>query len=351
MWACGSVRGAWPRSKTRLCLARVGGAIIPGTLSAGLIDLQVNGGGSVMVNSAPEPESLRAIAAAHRRFGTTWILPTVITDRAEVMEQAAEAALGVQGEAGQLGLHIEGPHLARTKRGTHDGAYIRPLDAKTIAVVERLRAEQVAVMITLAPEAAAPEQIAELSQMGAIVSLGHTDATAEHIAEAITAGARCGTHLFNAMSQMQGRAPGAVGAILNSDIPFGLICDGHHVAFEMIALALRAAGPDRGFIVSDAMATVGGADHFTLYGKTIAVDGGRLVNAEGNLAGAHVTMAEGLRNLVQQAGVSFEDALRMGLSTPARVIGRPDLAGLIGQKLCDLIVWDDDFKPRPLQKA
>ena len=321
---------------------------VPGCLSVGFVDLQVNGGGGVMVNADPTPDGLRAVAAAHRSFGTVALMPTVITDAPEVLDRAAEAAMAVAGSDGIMGLHIEGPHIAPAKRGTHAAEFIRPLDARTVDVVGRLRSADVAVMITLAPEAASLDQIAVLGKMGAVVSIGHTDAQADDVTKAIRAGAGCGTHLYNAMSQMQGRAPGAVGALLNSDVPFGIICDGHHVDDAMIALALRAAGPDRAFLVSDAMATVGGGDSFDLYGQTIRVEGGRLINNDGNLAGAHITQAQGLRRLVQKVGVPLNDALRMAVTTPAAVMGQGHLAQMVGRPVADLIVLNDDLTVRAL---
>lgn len=312
-----------------------------GCLTPGFLDLQVNGGGGAMLNSAPSLATMTTMAAAHRQFGTTSILPTVITDHPDVLDQAAEAALAAKGHPGLLGLHIEGPHIALARRGTHDAAAVRPLDQRTMAVVARLRADKVPVMITLAPEAATPADIAHLAGMGAVVSLGHTDATAAEVDRAVAAGATCGTHLFNAMSPMTSRAPGAVGAILHAGLHFGIICDGHHVDDRMIALALRASTrPERAFLVSDAMATVGGPDTFDLYGKPVHLQNGRLINGEGGLAGAHFTQAEGVKRLVQQIGTSLETALRMAVTVPAEVIGRADLAQLKGRALDQLVTLD-----------
>ncbi|MEJ6397400.1 N-acetylglucosamine-6-phosphate deacetylase [Yoonia sp. 208BN28-4] len=314
---------------------------LQGCLTPGFVDLQVNGGGGVMLNATPTADGIKAIAAAHRQFGTTHILPTVITDDPTVLDRAATAAIDAYTRDVCLGLHIEGPHIAMARRGTHDPAFIRPLDDTTITIVQRLRDKGVPVKITLAPEAATPAQITLLAGMGAIVSLGHTDATAEMVEAAIAAGATCATHLFNAMSQMQGRSPGAVGAVLGGDIAFGIICDGHHVDNRMIRLALRAAGPDdRAFLVSDAMATVGGPPAFELYGKTITLEDGRLVNADGNLAGAHTTMAEGVQRLTGPIGVDLSRALRMAVTTPAGLIGAPHLARLVGQPAQDVLILD-----------
>ena len=313
--------------------------VTQGCLTPGYLDLQVNGGGGVQLNSDPRPEAMAFVAASLRPFGTVGILPTVITDRPEVLETAAQAARAAKGQPGVLGLHIEGPHLAKARRGTHDPSHIRPFSERTLEIVQDLRQAEIPVMITLAPEAISLDQLSRLSQTGAIVSIGHTDATAEETAAAIGAGASCATHLFNAMSAMTSRAPGAVGGILDAGIPFGIICDGHHVDDRMVALALRATKtPGAGFLVSDAMATVGGPDAFELYGQTVRLHDGRLLNSEGNLAGAHITQAEGVQRLVNAIGISLRDALRMAITTPAKIIDRHDLAQLIGRSLSDTVV-------------
>lgn len=315
-----------------------------GCLTPGFVDLQVNGGGGAMLNSAPTLATMITMAAAHRQFGTTSILPTVITDHPDVLDQAAGAALAAKDHSGLLGLHIEGPHIEVARRGTHNAAAIRPMDDRTMSVVAKLRAAKVPVMITVAPEAASPADIAQLAGMGAVVSIGHTDATAEQVDRAIVAGATCGTHLFNAMSPMTSRAPGTVGAILHAGLHFGIICDGHHVDDRMIALALRASTKaERAFLVSDAMATVGGPDKFDLYGQPVHLQDGRLINAEGGLAGAHFTQGEGVKRLVQQIGTPLETALRMAVTIPAAVIGRPDLASLAGRELDQLVTLDGDL--------
>lgn len=312
-----------------------------GMITPGFVDLQVNGGGDVLLNTTPTAAGMATIAAAHRRFGTVAILPTVITDAPHVLAAVAEAALDAKGQRGILGLHIEGPHIAVARRGTHAENLVRPLDAATLAIVQRLRDAGISVMITLAPEAATRGQIAELAAMGAIVSLGHTDASADETRAALDAGASCFTHLFNAMSPMLNRSPGVVGAAINSAVHAGIICDGVHVADEMVALAIRARPlSDRMFLVSDAMPTVGGSDHFDLYGQQIRLVDGRLLNAEGSLAGAHVTMAQSVARLVNVLGVAQATALRMAVTVPAGLLGRPDLAQIIGRDVADLLVLD-----------
>jgi N-acetylglucosamine-6-phosphate deacetylase len=323
------------------------GHAIAGVVTPGYLDLQVNGGGDVQLNNTPTVQGMRTIAAAHHRFGTVAVLPTVITDAPDVLARAVQAAIDAKGLPGVLGLHIEGPHISFPRRGTHAAEFIRPFDTQTLRHVERLRAAGITVMITVAPEAVKPGQIADLVATGAIVSLGHTDTTTEAVQAALAEGACCFTHLFNAMSPMLNRAPGVTGAAINSDAYCGFICDGHHVADAMLGLAIRARPvADRMFVVSDAMSTVGGSDHFTIYGQEIRLVNGRLVNTEGSLAGAHVTMAQSVARLITVLGIAAEQALRMAVTVPAQVIRAPDLAQIIGRDTDDLLILGADWMPK-----
>ena len=330
---------------TEIAKTPVSAVRIKGCLTPGFVDLQVNGGGGVMLNTTPTRGGMADIAAAHRIFGTVAIMPTVITDHWAVLDQAVEAAIAAKGDDGIIGLHIEGPHISVARRGTHNAIHVRPMDNRTLNVVEALRRHDIAVMITIAPEAITHDQIAALVRMGAVVSIGHTDATCEDTEAAISAGASCATHLFNAMSPMVGREPGVVGAVINSHVWSGIICDGFHVDDRMIKLALRARPEDDlMFLVSDAMATVGGPALFDLYGQNIHLENGRLINAEGHLAGAHVTQAEGVARLVHEIDVSLAQALRMAITVPALVMGQANLAQLIGRLVRDVLVLSDDLK-------
>lgn len=320
---------------------------VAGVLTPGYVDLQVNGGGDVLLNNDPSVPAMQTIAATHRRFGTVALLPTLITDAPEKMDQAADAAIAAKGLPGIIGLHIEGPHISIPRRGTHATEFIRPLDARTISVVRRLRDADVAVMLTLAPEAVQPGQIAALTETGAVISVGHSDTTAEAVKAALAEGARCFTHLFNAMSPMQSRSPGVTGAAINSAAHVGFICDGHHVSDDMLALAIRARPvPDRMFLISDAMSTVGGSDHFILYGRELRLAGGRLINSEGSLAGAHVTLAQSLSRLIRVIGMAPEAALRMAVTVPADLMGQRALGRLIGRRVEDVLVLDNYWMPR-----
>lgn len=296
-----------------------------GVLAPGFIDLQVNGGGGVMLNDGPSPERMAAIAAAHRPFGTTALLPTLITDRDAVTGAAISAAAEALGRIpGIIGLHLEGPHLAPARKGAHPAELMRPLDA---ADADRLIAAREAVgvlLVTVAVEQAAPAIIRRLADGGVIVSLGHSDAAYDAARAAFDAGARSATHLFNAMSQLGSRDPGLVGAVLaTSHVWAGIIADGHHVHPETLRAAVAAKrGPGRLYLVTDAMASVGmEGDSFLLHGRTVHRQGGRLTLPGGTLAGADVDMASCLRYAAQTLGLGLEEALRMASLYPAELIG------------------------------
>lgn len=314
-----------------------------GTLTPGLFDIQVNGGGGALFNNVPSPEGIATITAAHRRFGTTALLPTVITDAPAVLEAAVAAVLASDDMPAVKGLHIEGPHIAMAKRGTHAAAFIRPMDDHTLRLVRDLRDAGRAVLITVAPESVSPTQISTLCAMGAVVSLGHSNATAAVTQAALAAGARCFTHVFNAMSPMESRAPGMIGTALSSDAWCSIIADGVHVDPVMVTLAVRARPlADRMIAVSDAMATVGGPDVFSLYGHDIRVADGKLINAEGSLAGAHLTLVEALGNLIKY-GVPPETALKMCRHNPMQLMGLDQDIGLTGSAAADVIALAPDY--------
>ncbi|WP_246026596.1 N-acetylglucosamine-6-phosphate deacetylase [Paracoccus luteus] len=309
----------------------------------GPTDLQVNGGGGVLVNTTPTPDGLRAIRAAHRALGTLAMLPTVITDAPEVMEAAADAAIAAHGD-GIAGLHIEGPHIAPEKRGTHDAAHIRPPDDRTLAVLARLRAAGVPVLLTLAPERAEPAWLARAAALGVVLSAGHSMATAAQARAAFAQGVTMVTHLFNAMPPLAHREPGLAGAAILSDAHVGLIADGHHVAWDALRIALAAHRADRSFLVSDAMATVGGPDRFALYGRDIAVRDGRLVNADGALAGAHVDLVTCLRRLHRDGGVALDRCLAMATDIPRAAMRLPPLAIAPGTPAAHVATLDGELR-------
>jgi N-acetylglucosamine-6-phosphate deacetylase len=315
-----------------------------GNLVAGFIDTQVNGGGGVLFNGKPSVESIAAIGRAHRRFGTTGFLPTLISDDLHVVEQAIEAVRAAieQGVPGVLGIHIEGPFLNHDRRGVHDPAKLRSLDA---AAVELLTTRHGGVtMVTLAPEETTPELIRALDTAGVVVSAGHTNATYDELQPALANGLRGFTHLFNAMSPLGNREPGAVGAALASEQSWcGLIVDGHHVHAETLKIALRAKRRDRFMLVTDAMPSVGAdTKSFQIQGRNITVNGDKILDDEGRLAGAHLDMAGAVRNAVEMLRVDLVDALRMASAYPAAFLRLDDDLGRIapGQR-ASLALLDD----------
>jgi len=293
-----------------------------GVLAPGLIDWQVNGGGGVLFNDTPTVEGIAAIVAAHRGDGTTSLLPTVITDAPKKLEAALAAAAEAQRSvAGALGIHVEGPFIDSRRKGAHPAAFIRSMTQQD---ADRLIAAKVGVMVvTLAPASVSNDLIARLSKSGIVVSIGHSDATAEEAKAAFAAGARAVTHLYNAMSQLGHRQPGLVGAALaEPDIVCGLIADGHHVHETAARAAFRAKGAQGLALISDAMPpAAGGAKTFRLEGRLVTQFGTKLTLEDGTLAGAAITLMDAVRYANRTLGIALADALRMATSTPARLLG------------------------------
>ena len=295
-------------------------------LSPGYIDLQVNGGDGLMLNDAPTVETLDRMARAHRRLGVTGLLPTLITDTPEITRAAIDATATAiaKGIPGILGLHLEGPHLSIAKKGAHDPNLIRPMDdADCQALIDAAKVLPI-LKITVAPENVTADQVSRLAKAGALVSLGHTATDYDTAMAYARAGARCATHLFNAMSPLGHREPGLVGAALASgDLSAGLIADTVHVHPAAIATAWAAkAGPGRLFLVSDAMAVAGTeAQEFHLGGRRISRSNGRLTLDDGTLAGADLDLTTAIRVLVEQVGIPLADALAAATTVPAELIG------------------------------
>lgn len=306
----------------------------PGLVAPGFLDLQVNGGGGVMLNDAPSAATVATIAAAHLRLGTTALLPTLITDTPATTRRAVDAVAAAiaGGVRGVIGIHLEGPHLSAARKGAHDPALIRPMDHDDLELLVDAARRLPVVVTTVAVESVTPRQISELARAGVIVSLGHSDAGLAGASAAAEAGARLVTHLFNAMSQLGNREPGLAGAALAlGHVHAGLIADGVHVHPETIRAALAAKrGPGGVFLVTDAMA-VAGTDlgRFTLNGRTVFRADGRLTLADGTLAGADTDMAASLRFLTRRVGLPLTQALKMATSAPAQAIGRGDDLGCL----------------------
>jgi N-acetylglucosamine-6-phosphate deacetylase len=306
-----------------------GGLIVPG-----FIDLQVNGGGGVLLNEEPTVAGLRQICAAHAKFGTTALLPTLITDTYEITSRTVEAGKQAKAEGvpGFLGLHLEGPHLSVARKGAHDPKLIRPMEEKDIELMLSCRGVFDAMMITVAPENVTAEQAARLAQAGFMVSLGHTDTTYETAKIYAEAGVRTVTHLFNAMSPIGHRQPGVVGAALDiGSLYVGIIADGIHVHPAAMGVALRSKnGPGRIFIVTDAMSTIGtDMKSFTLNGREILRRDGRLTLADGTLAGADIDMISSVRFAHEALDLPVEEALRMASTYPAEAAWLADRKGAL----------------------
>lgn len=320
----------------------------PVTLAPGFVDLQVNGGGGVMLNDAPTVATLHRIAQAHARLGATTIMPTLISDTPEVTEAAvaAVAEAVASGCPGIAGLHLEGPHLATTRAGAHDSSHFRPLTEAACDHLCRSAGRLPALMVTLAPEQASPARITRLAAAGITVALGHTEAPLAACRDAAAAGARAVTHLFNAMPPLASRAPGPVAAALEDGrFAAGLIADGVHVDPALIRLALRAkTGPGRLFLVSDAMACAGtAAGAFTLQGRQIQRRNGRLTLADGTLAGADLDLARAVAIMTGPVGLTLAAALAMVTAVPADLIGRANLGRLRPGAVADFVTLDEDL--------
>ncbi|KXF76433.1 N-acetylglucosamine-6-phosphate deacetylase [Paramesorhizobium deserti] len=305
-----------------------------GMIVPGFIDLQVNGGGGVLLNEQPDLDAIRTICAAHAKFGTVGLLPTLITDTREIT--AATIAAGEEAARekvpGFLGLHLEGPHLSVKRKGTHHPALIRPMEDADLARLIEARKHLPVLLTTVAPENTTNEQIEALAAAGIIVSLGHSDCAYSSIADATRAGASVVTHLFNAMSPLGHREPGMVGAALDlGSLNVGLIADGFHVDPAAIRIALRAkTGPGHIFLVTDAMSTIGtDMTSFTLNGRMIYRADGRLTLEDGTLAGADLDMISAVRFMHRVIGLPLEEALRMASLYPAQSIGVGDELGTL----------------------
>jgi N-acetylglucosamine-6-phosphate deacetylase len=294
-----------------------------GTLVPGFIDVQVNGGGGVLFNEAPTVESLRVIGAAHRQFGTTGFFPTLITDSYAVMRRAIAAVDQAirDGVPGVLGIHLEGPFLNPQRKGVHDDGKFCLLDEEGFEIVTSLACGK--TLVTLAPELTTADMISRLVERGVIVCAGHSGASYEQAREAIAAGVSGFTHLYNAMTPLQSREPGMVGAALaDSGTWFGIIADGHHSHPAAFRIAVAAKQQGGAVLVTDAMPTVGSAKNsFVLDGETIVVREGRIVNAAGTLAGSHLDMLSAVNNAAVFAGLDWFEAVRMATLYPARAVG------------------------------
>jgi N-acetylglucosamine-6-phosphate deacetylase len=320
-----------------------------GWLLPGFIDAQVNGGGGVLFNNSPDVATLRTLAQAHRRFGTTGLLPTLISDDVQVMRTAIAATRQAisEGVPGVLGIHLEGPYIAPARKGTHDANKFRVPDAAEIALAASL--DNGVTLLTLAPERVPLESIRALVERGVVVAAGHTAASYEEARAGLEAGIRGFTHLYNAMSPLTGREPGAVGAALEDrDSWVGIIADGVHVHPASLRVALATKPRGKVMLVTDAMPPVGAEDpSYELYGEVITAVDGVVRNAAGSLAGSALDMATAVRNSVQLLGVSLAEAARMASTYPAQFLNLDDRYGHIAEgHHADLVLLDDALQVR-----
>lgn len=318
-----------------------------GYLAPGFIDLQVNGGGGVMFNSAPTVDTLKQIMQGHRQFGTTGLMPTLITESYETMLLAVAAVEQALAEnvPGILGIHLEGPFLSSAKKGAHDANKFCRIDEQGIDIVTSLKRGN--TIITIAPELTSNKTIKALNDAGIIICAGHSNADFEQTTAAIQAGLHGFTHLYNAMTPLQSRSPGMVGAAISDDTTwFGIIADGYHMHPSAFKIAVTAKRKGGAILVTDAMATVGSTQNsFELDGESIKAENGKCVNAAGSLAGSDLNMNQAVINAMKFANISWQEAMRMASVYPAHALGVDSRLGYIKPGYqASLVSLDTDFK-------
>ena len=317
-----------------------------GILAPGFIDLQVNGGGGVLFNNSPNKESLNTIIKAHQFFGTTSVMPTVISDSLEVLEQCITTVTEeIKNNSSLLGIHIEGPFFNTKYRGVHQKQYISTINSDYLNLFESLKGFP--VMLTLAPECISSQQLKHLTSLGIKTLAGHSDATYDELDDAIKNGLDGFTHLFNAMSQISAREPGVVGSALHFENTFAsIIVDLHHVHPSLIQLAYQLKPTGKLFFISDSMATINhGKPSFELYDEVVNESDGRLVNSEGKLAGSSITQIDAVKNAYQKCNIPLNQALAMASRYPAEYLGIENhLGSLKPGYRADLVHFDSNFK-------
>ena len=317
-----------------------------GILSPGFIDLQVNGGGGKLFNNSPDKESLNTIISAHQYFGTTSIMPTVISDSLNVLQQCTDIiSKEIHKNKSLLGIHIEGPFFNVKYRGVHQKQYINTINASYMNLFETL--DRFPVMLTLAPECISIKQLKSLKKLGFKILAGHTDANYDQLEEAIKYGLDGFTHLFNAMGQISAREPGVVGSALDFDQTWAsIIVDLHHVHPSLINLSYKQKPEGKLFFVSDSMATINhGEPSFELYDEVVSESKGRIINSEGKLAGSSITQIDAIKNAYQKCNIPLESAISMATLYPAEYLGISDYLGQIKKGFrADLVHFNSDFK-------
>jgi N-acetylglucosamine-6-phosphate deacetylase len=319
---------------------------LSGLVAPGFVDVQVNGGGGVLFNNQPTLDTLIVMSRAHQQYGSTAILPTLITDDLATMQLAADAVASAidANVRGIIGIHFEGPHLSQPKKGIHPAQHIRQISHEEMAIFKRT--DLGLVCVTLAPENVSVELIEELVNAKVKVCLGHSNATAAQTFAALQAGAQGFTHLFNAMSPLQTREAGMVGAaLLDLSSYCGLIVDHEHVDITSCQLAIKCKTPDRIMLVTDAMSHVGSEQiELQFAGMQISRQGNKLTIEGGRLAGSALDMATAVRNSLQNLHCSMQDALKMASTTPATFLGLQQQKGYLAPGFdADWVVLTDQY--------
>jgi N-acetylglucosamine-6-phosphate deacetylase len=284
-------------------------------MAPAFIDVQIYGAHQKLLSVFPHPDTLTAMCSYCRKGGAALFLPTVSTNTPAVFRQSIDAVKTYwqQGGKGVWGLHLEGPWLNKQKRGAHIEEWIHAPEQEE---VEELLAfgKGVIKMITVAPEVCTEEIIGLIQSHGIVVSAGHSNATYDEATTAFNRGIGVATHLYNAMSPLQHREPGMVGAIFaHNRVKASIIADGHHVDFTAIKIAKRLM-QERLFVITDAVTETshGPYRHQLVNGR---------YESGGTLSGSAITMHGSFINLVKKAGIQVEEALRMCSLYPAQVLG------------------------------
>lgn len=316
-------------------------------LSPGFIDLQLNGCGGVLFNDAITRETLEIMNETNKKYGCTSFLPTLITSPDEKIEEALNLIKNMQDKEniGVLGLHIEGPYISLEKKGIHRPEYVRVLSDEIIDKIADAGYDVTKIM-TIAPEKGKVEHLKKLRQSGIKLNMGHTNANYDECVEKkeYFDGA---THLYNAMSQLQSRNPGAVGFVMNDDkVMAGIIVDGYHMTFSAVEIAKKIM-KDRLYLVTDAVSPAGidTMTEFMFEGNRVFYKDKKCQSAEGTLGGSALVMIEGIENLVKKVHLTIEEALKMATSLPAKAISVEDRYGYIKEGyVADLTFFDKDYK-------
>ena len=316
-----------------------------GILSPGFIDLQVNGGGGNLFNNSPDKESLNTIISSHQYFGTTSIMPTVISDSLNILQKCTDTISNeIDNNHSLLGIHIEGPFFNVKYRGVHQKQYINTINASYLNLFETL--DKFPVMLTLAPECISIKQLKHLNSLGFKILAGHTDANYDQLEEAVKYGLDGFTHLFNAMGQISAREPGVVGSAFDFDeTSASIIVDLHHVHPSLINLSFKQKPKGKLFFVSDSMATINhGEPSFELYDEVVSESNGRIINSEGKLAGSSITQIDAIKNAYQKCSIPLESAISMATLYPAEYLGVSDYIGQLKKGYrADLAHFDSNF--------